>query len=201
MDNNLLTKFKNKLKLERDKTYNLLNQMEKNETIKSNSEMSGELSSYDNHPADNASIIYDKERGLAFEKDQTIVLEKIDKALEKIDKGTYGICRICGREIDIQRLECIPYVDCCVECQKHIDNSKPEERKNRPSEEDVIGDTFNNGYGRGKDQVEFDIEDSYQSVGKFNRRENIVEEYEDKDEEYVEQIEKISNSQYKNQLP
>ncbi|MBA5850215.1 TraR/DksA C4-type zinc finger protein [Clostridium sp. cel8] len=201
MDNNLLRKFKNKLELERDKAYNLLNQMEKNETIKSNSEMFGELSSYDNHPADNASSVYDKERGLAFEKNEIILLEKVDRALKSIDEGTYGICKMCGRKIDVERLKCMPYAEYCVECQKHIDDFKPEERKNRPPEEDVIGDTFNKGYGVYKNQVEFDIEDGYQSVGKFNRRKNIVEEYVDEGEEYVEPIEKISNSQYKNQLP
>lgn len=198
MDDKLLQNFKDKLKIQRDKATNLLEQMENNETIKSNAEMSAELSFYDNHPADNASSIYDKERGMAFQKNEEILIKKIDNALINIEDGTYGICKKCGREIDKNRLECAPYAEYCIDCQESIDDLKPEEKRNRPSEEDIIADTVHYG---GNNQVEFDSEDSYQAVGRFNRRKNIVEEYVDEDEDYVEPIERISNTEYKNQLP
>jgi YteA family regulatory protein len=198
MDNNLLKKFKNKLEVQKREAEDLLQQMEKNGTIKSNEEFSSELSAYDNHPADSASSLYDKERGLAFQKNEEIIIDKIDNALKNIEKGTYGKCKKCGKEIDQKRLEYVPYTEYCIDCQDNMDSLKPVESKNRPSEEDVIGDTMENGYRR---QTEFDSEDSYQAVGKFNRRENIVEEYTDEDEEYVEPVESISNDQYKNQLP
>lgn len=198
MDNRLLESFKDKLKSQRDEANDLLKQMERNQTIKSNVEMSAELSFYDNHPADSASSIYDKERGMAFQKNEEVIVKKIDNALKNIENGTYGVCKKCGRKIDRERLEYIPYAEYCIDCQKSIDNLKPDERKNRPPEEDIIEYTMD---GVHNNQVEFDTEDSYQTVGKFNRRENIVEEYTDEDEEYVEPIEKISNDQYKNQLP
>jgi len=201
MDEKLLQRFKDKLKSQRDAAYDLLEQMEKNETIKSNAELSRELSFYDNHPADNASSIFDKERGLAFQKNEEFIIEKVDNALKKIQEGTYGICEMCGREIDLNRLEFVPYAERCIDCQQSIDNSKPDEIKNRPPEEDVLKDTWNRGYRGNDEQVGFDMEDSYQSVNKFNRRKNIIEEYVDEDETYVEPIEKISNEEYKNQLP
>ncbi|MBV4427445.1 TraR/DksA C4-type zinc finger protein [Clostridium tyrobutyricum] len=202
MDNRLLKSLKNKLKSQRDETCDLLEQMERNETIKSNTEMSSELSVYDNHPADSASSIYDKERGMAFQKNEEIIINKIDNALQRMAQGTYGICKKCGKEIDRNRLKYVPYAEYCIHCQDNIDDSKPDEMKNRPPEEEVLKYTMNHGgYDNHKDEVGFDAEDSYQAVGKFNRRENIVEEYEDEDEEYVEPIEKISNTQYKNQLP
>ena len=198
MDNNLLKRFKSKLEAQKEEVKSLLQQMEKNGTIKSNEEFSSELSTYDNHPADSASSLYDKEKGLIFQKNEEIIIDKIDNALKDIEKGTYRKCKKCGREIDEKRLEYVPYAEYCIECQKKIDNLKPDEKKNRPAEEDVIKYTVNHGQN---DQTEFDTEDGYQSVGRFNRRENIVEEYTDEDEEYVEPVESISNDQYKNQLP
>ncbi|WP_373845470.1 TraR/DksA C4-type zinc finger protein [Clostridium sp.] len=197
MDDKLLKNLKYKLESQKNETYKLLKQMEKNETIKSNSEMSAELSFYDNHPADSASSIYDKERGMALEKNERIIIGKIEDALRNIETGTYGICKKCGKNIEEIRLESIPYTEYCIDCQGTIDHIKPTEKRNRPAEEEVLKYTLDLGHDG---QTEFDAEDSYQSVGKFNRRKNIVEEYEDEDEEYVEPIEKISNEQYKNQL-
>jgi DnaK suppressor protein len=45
------------------------------------------------------------------------LLKKIEKAIEKIDNGTYGICEICGAEIPIERLEARPVTDLCIECK------------------------------------------------------------------------------------
>jgi DnaK suppressor protein len=45
------------------------------------------------------------------------LLKKIEKAIEKIDNGTYGICEVCGAEIPIERLEARPVTDLCIECK------------------------------------------------------------------------------------
>lgn len=45
------------------------------------------------------------------------LLKKIEKALEKIENGTYGICESCGVEIPIERLEARPVTDLCIECK------------------------------------------------------------------------------------
>jgi YteA family regulatory protein len=201
MDSEKLDHFRKKLELEKKRVYKLLNQMEKNETINSNAEMSTELSFYDNHPSDSASEIFDKERGMAFKENEVSIIKKIDDALANIDKGIYGKCRLCGIDIKEERLEFIPYTQHCVECQKQISNLNSEEKKNRPVEEQVLGYPFGYGYNDHKSEIGFDAEDSYQAVGRFNRLDNIVEEYTDEDEEYVESIEKISNEQYRDQLP
>ncbi len=43
-------------------------------------------------------------------------LAGIDRALAKIDDGTYGRCDECGREIGAQRLEALPAASRCVDC-------------------------------------------------------------------------------------
>lgn len=45
------------------------------------------------------------------------LLKKIDDAIERIDKGTFGICEKCGMEIDIRRLEARPVTTFCIECK------------------------------------------------------------------------------------
>ncbi len=45
------------------------------------------------------------------------LLKKIEKALEKMEGGTYGICEVCGAEIPIERLKARPVTDLCIECK------------------------------------------------------------------------------------
>lgn len=49
------------------------------------------------------------------------VIMKIERALEKIEEGTYGICDISGEEIPMKRLEVMPYATMTVESQRTIE--------------------------------------------------------------------------------
>ncbi len=46
------------------------------------------------------------------------LLKKIEKALKKIEDGTYGICEMCGGEIDEKRLMARPEATLCIECKR-----------------------------------------------------------------------------------
>lgn len=190
--------FKEKLINERERVLNLIIQMKENGVINFNIEAASEISFYDNHPSDTAAELFDKERGLALKGNEISIIKKIDDALNSIEKDTYGKCKSCGKDIIEARLEFIPYAENCVACQKSISDSKPAEHNDRCVEEDVIGTPFR--YSTTGD-VGVDAEDTYQAVARFNRLEDIVEYYEDDDEGCVEPIEKISNEQYRNQLP
>ena len=48
-------------------------------------------------------------------------LQKISRALRKIDAGEYGICEGCGEEIIEKRLQIYPTVDCCIECSSKLE--------------------------------------------------------------------------------
>lgn len=80
----------------------------------------GELSSYDNHPADMGTELYDREKDLVFRQTKEQELEAINEALHAMDDGTYGVCRVCSMYIPYERLEAIPTADTCVE---HTDAS------------------------------------------------------------------------------
>ncbi len=49
------------------------------------------------------------------------VIEQVREALDRINKGTYGLCVDCGRQIEPERLEAIPWTRYCAEDQRRHD--------------------------------------------------------------------------------
>jgi len=45
-------------------------------------------------------------------------LSEINRALRKIDEGSYGLCDICGGEIPSQRLTVLPQTNVCLACKQ-----------------------------------------------------------------------------------
>jgi len=45
------------------------------------------------------------------------LLAKIEKSLERIERGGYGECESCGEEIGLKRLRARPVADCCIDCK------------------------------------------------------------------------------------
>ncbi len=66
---------------------------------------------------DQASAEIDRNFMLRLKGRERQLLKKIDESIEKIDNGTYGICEICGEEINIKRLEARPVTTMCIECK------------------------------------------------------------------------------------
>jgi DnaK suppressor protein len=46
------------------------------------------------------------------------ILQAIDEALMRIEKGTYGLCRDCGEPIAEARLNAIPWTRVCITCKE-----------------------------------------------------------------------------------
>jgi DnaK suppressor protein len=46
------------------------------------------------------------------------ILQAIEEALARIEKGTYGICRDCGEPIPKARLNAIPWTRVCITCKE-----------------------------------------------------------------------------------
>ena len=77
---------------------------------------SGELSGADmNNPADQATDLYDRERDQSAIENFDRMLAKVNRALAKIDEGTYGLSDIDGAPIPEARLEALPYANLTVE--------------------------------------------------------------------------------------
>jgi RNA polymerase-binding transcription factor DksA len=65
--------------------------------------------------ADIASDLYDKDLILNEIAENLVRMKEIEAALERIDKGTYGLSVISGKSIPIERLEALPWADRLVE--------------------------------------------------------------------------------------
>ncbi|MGB1271021.1 MAG: TraR/DksA family transcriptional regulator [Endozoicomonas sp.] len=52
----------------------------------------------------------------ALGNEATLELQKINRALDRMDEGEYGDCTACGAQIPEGRLEVMPYADLCVKC-------------------------------------------------------------------------------------
>jgi len=48
-------------------------------------------------------------------------LASIERAILRLEKGTFGVCQSCGEEIDKDRLEALPYAEQCIDCQRKLE--------------------------------------------------------------------------------
>ncbi|MFH1831143.1 MAG: RNA polymerase-binding protein DksA [Pseudomonadota bacterium] len=52
---------------------------------------------------------------------ELVLLKKINKTLEKIDEGEFGVCERCGEDIGIKRLEARPVAELCIRCKEELE--------------------------------------------------------------------------------
>lgn len=81
-----------------------------------------ELAWQDQHPADTGSELYELERDTGIAMNLEATLSNIDEALERLDRGEYGVCERCRRPIPLARLQAIPYAKLCVECARQVES-------------------------------------------------------------------------------
>ncbi len=81
----------------------------------------GDLSGHAMHMADVATDMYDREFNLTLASNDREILQKVNAALARIDKGSYGFCLKTGKRIPDQRLKAIPYAEYSLEVQEEMD--------------------------------------------------------------------------------
>ncbi len=72
-------------------------------------------------PGTDAAALYGHEQVVILENQLKRDLKEIEKAIEKIKKGTYGICEKCKKKIDLARLNANPRAIDCLKCEKEIE--------------------------------------------------------------------------------
>ena len=63
-----------------------------------------------------------RDRNLAINSVERNMLDQIEAAIARITTGSYGTCEQCGRPINPERLEALPYATLCIACQSTADN-------------------------------------------------------------------------------
>jgi RNA polymerase-binding transcription factor len=108
-----LDDFATRMHSERDELVEQLSTIEDQTFAASQSDMSGDVG-IDDESADAGTATFEREKELSIEQNVRDLIQKIDRALKRIDDGTYGICERCGNPIEKARLKALPYVDLCI---------------------------------------------------------------------------------------
>lgn len=80
-----------------------------------------EAKGYSQHSADEGTDDFVRNINLEVTNKGFGLLRQIERALEKIEEGTYGICDISGEEIPLKRLEAVPYATMTVKAQEKFE--------------------------------------------------------------------------------
>lgn len=110
-----LSLLRSRLAAERDRIEDLIGGYSQAMEEARMAEGAGERSS-DPASAEAGAAATDYETQMSLERNAMLLLEKVNFALAKMDRGEYGDCDRCGKPIPVARLRYLPYVDSCIEC-------------------------------------------------------------------------------------
>ena len=77
--------------------------------------------------ADRAASSYTKEFLFHQSNNDRQLLQMVEVALERLREGEFGECISCGKEINVKRLEAVPWTRHCIECQEKLEQGILEE--------------------------------------------------------------------------
>ena len=186
--------------------------MKENKDAEQDKYSPSELSNYDNHPAEMGTELFQVELNSALKVHEENILYDLKDALGRIDDGTYGTCAHCGTEIPAERLEVLPYAKLCIKCADELENEPARQHKGRPNEELVLDAPFGRKYLNKQEDDEYEGMDQLNDLMKYGSSDSPQDlgGYHDYEEFYtneidqqgiVDDMDRISNEQYKKQLP
>ena len=91
--------------------------------VDSQLESTSELSTIDQHPGDQGTETFEREKDFSILESLEASLEDVDGALARLDGGAYGRCDVCGIEIPDERLEARPMTRYCLEHQSQTERA------------------------------------------------------------------------------
>ena len=74
-----------------------------------------------NHMAEDATAAFDQAATVSLRRGHELALKEVERALHRMDEGTYGRCERCGDEIDFARLKAVPQASLCMTCQRQAE--------------------------------------------------------------------------------
>ncbi len=212
LDKTKIDHFKQLLESQERDVENTINNMKRNDTARQGDAYPTELSNYDNHPADMGTQLFDLELNNALFQHQEYLLREIHDALGRIEDGRYGICTFCGQEISEERLEALPYARLCINCEEIREKETEQLTNMRPVEEQVLDAPMGRKYLNQREDDEYEGLDQFNDLMKYGSADSPQDlgGYHDYEEFYTNEIDKqgivdemdlISNEEYKKQLP
>ena len=95
------------------------------EATRISTEDDGELTQYKQHPADDGTDTMEQEKALLLLGREGSLLADIDEALRRLYKEPehFGRCDRCGADIEMERLDLVPWARLCLSCQRDAESS------------------------------------------------------------------------------
>jgi DnaK suppressor protein len=107
LDAQLLEQLKQRLLDEKQRLEDQINR--EDQEIKEMTAGHGNDSTYSNHMADDGGYLMDLDRTTKMRENLMANLKQVRSALDRMEKGTYGLSEISGKEIPVERLEALPW--------------------------------------------------------------------------------------------
>lgn len=104
-------------------------QSERANIFHSQKDQNGELAGYSNHLADAASDYTSLETNFDLAAREGKYLVYLEEAIQRVKKGTFGICKVCENLIPKPRLEAVPTATKCVDCKEETKRKEREENR------------------------------------------------------------------------
>ena len=160
MNPKLLQQFKERLLEEKQDLLDLVASFEKQGIRENLNDTTGELSAYDNHPADYVSQLAARQTDYGLLELTLKQLTAVNHALERMQHGKYGICENCQQPIDVQRLQALPYASQCLSCKEELEQRESSDAINQNL-------SFDRSFRDGQAYTGFDGEDAWQAVARW----------------------------------
>ena len=116
-----LAYFKKLLQTKQEQASSDLEEFERVSRSEVAQESSEERSAYSLHMADRGTDAMEREKNLLLAQREGNYIDYLDEALQRIEDGTFGLCRVCGGEIGRARLEAVPTATQCIACKSKDD--------------------------------------------------------------------------------
>lgn len=107
-----------KLQHRRNEITGQVNHLEQDlrEEIADNQNMPGDM-------ADHGSGELNQHLSVTLMENDRVELERIERAITRIEAGIYGICEVCEKSIPMTRLKAIPWATKCISCQARFEGA------------------------------------------------------------------------------
>ena len=111
-----LDEFREKIQIKKkDVLKDIVDSQDIADNMLENSNTSGVI--YSSHLADAGSDYQEIEKAYYWVQRENKFLQYLDRALEMIDEGTFGICKECNERINQERLMEVPHTTSCFSCK------------------------------------------------------------------------------------
>jgi DnaK suppressor protein len=123
LDAKTLAKLRDRLEEERRALSAEMAELEEESFQTTQSDITGEAG-VDEDFADAGTATFDREQALSIANNIRDLIGQVDRALARMDEGTYGACERCGRPIDPIRLRALPRTLLCAECKRREERAR-----------------------------------------------------------------------------